>query len=177
LSKIIRFSLKALLWEETESLNEARFNSGACKCGSNFVYVFGGRDQFGFLNSIERFNIELKVWSTLKFKLPEGISNLHCFDLLMSGSSDAESIVVMGGMGLSKSSKINNIENSQTAISSSIIDQRSQKKFEVKTSAYLFNPLKGKWLKLKPLPVKKKLIDVNHNGNGKFFLFLSDSSQ
>jgi len=54
-----------------EDLTTARMNSSACVLQDIYVYVFGGLSNSNeFLNSIERFNSELKIWTPLNVLMP-----------------------------------------------------------------------------------------------------------
>jgi hypothetical protein len=55
-----RFSIRARKWElceDSERLNKGRINAAACKCGTKYVYLFGGLSaEDEFLDQIERYN-------------------------------------------------------------------------------------------------------------------------
>jgi len=65
-----KFSFKARKWIKIESINHARINASACKCGNKFIYLFGGLDKRDFLESVERFNLTLDIWTVMKIKMP-----------------------------------------------------------------------------------------------------------
>lgn len=70
LKSVEKFSFKARKWVNMESIIHGRINAAACKCGNKYIYLFGGLDNKDFLDSIERFNLTLDVWTVLKIKLP-----------------------------------------------------------------------------------------------------------
>ena len=92
LTSVEKFSYKARKWVLAESINHARINASATKCGSKYIYLFGGLDKKEFLDSIERFNMSLDVWTTLKVKLPQKMANMF------THSINNEYIIIMGGM-------------------------------------------------------------------------------
>lgn len=59
-------------WTEIAHLNEDRVSPGACSFQDKFVYVFGGyqldliEGKKNYLNSIEKYNIELNFWTLLE---------------------------------------------------------------------------------------------------------------
>lgn len=57
MKEVEKFSFKARKWVVAESINHARINAAACKCGSKYLYLFGGLDKKDFLDTIERFNL------------------------------------------------------------------------------------------------------------------------
>ena len=75
-------------------MNIARINATACKCGTKYIYLFGGLDiqKNEFTDNIERFNQELSIWTILTLKLPNKISNCFAFSL------NPEMILIMGGV-------------------------------------------------------------------------------
>lgn len=75
LKSVEKFSIKARKWLQVEPINIGRINSSACKCGHKYLYVFGGMDNRDFLDSIERFNLDLGIWTVLKIKLPIRMAN------------------------------------------------------------------------------------------------------
>jgi N-acetylneuraminic acid mutarotase len=92
LSSVEKFSFKARKWVMVENINHARINASACKCGPKYIYLFGGLDKRDFLDSIERFNLTLDIWTVLKIKLPTRLSNLYSFNM------NGDFIMIMGGM-------------------------------------------------------------------------------
>jgi hypothetical protein len=90
------FSTRARKWtvsEETQQLNKPRINAAACKCGSKYIYLFGGMGEDNeFLDSIERYNSELGIWTVLTVKLPQKVTNHYAF------SFNPQYIIILGGM-------------------------------------------------------------------------------
>jgi len=81
------------LCEESQVVAVPRINASACKCGTKHIYLFGGlqaEDQF--LDSIERYNIQLGIWTILDVRMPEKITNNFAF------SFNPDYIVILGGM-------------------------------------------------------------------------------
>jgi hypothetical protein len=72
LKSVERFSFDSKSWEYLEPVNIARINASACKCGTKYIYLFGGLDveKNEFTDSIERYNQQLKIWTILQLKLP-----------------------------------------------------------------------------------------------------------
>jgi N-acetylneuraminic acid mutarotase len=90
-----RFNMETNSWEQIEPVNIARLNASACKCGSKYIYLFGGLDveKNEMTDSIERYNTELHIWTTLsQIKLPAKISNCFAFCF------DPKFIIIMGGI-------------------------------------------------------------------------------
>jgi len=46
------------MWEFVEPIHCARINAAACKCGTKYIYLFGGMDveRNEFTDTIERYN-------------------------------------------------------------------------------------------------------------------------
>jgi N-acetylneuraminic acid mutarotase len=96
LAHVERFSSVNEDWKELAPMATKRINAGACSLGSNFIYVFGGRSEGDeFYDSIERYSIDMNIWTTLDFKLPKKLSNLYAFPFL---NGNQENIVVLGGI-------------------------------------------------------------------------------
>lgn len=66
LDSVERFSLEKQEWQMIANLNSRRINCGSCQIGLNHIFVFGGRNEVGFYDTVERFNIELNLWNLLK---------------------------------------------------------------------------------------------------------------
>jgi len=81
-------------WESIEPNNTARLNASACKCGQKYIYLFGGLnvEKNEFTDSIERYNNQLQIWTTLTVKFPVKISNSFAF------SFNPNFILIMGGI-------------------------------------------------------------------------------
>ena len=48
-----------------------RVNASACKCGPTHIYLFGGLSaEDDFLDTIERYNTKLGIWTILDVKMP-----------------------------------------------------------------------------------------------------------
>jgi N-acetylneuraminic acid mutarotase len=84
--------------DKSQRLITPRMNASACKCGPKHIYIFGGLTQDPatgssiFLDSIERYNTVLNIWTQLQIRLPQKISNNFAF------SFSADYIVLLGGM-------------------------------------------------------------------------------
>jgi hypothetical protein len=65
-----KFLLKAKKWVISDNINIGRINASACKCGNKYLYLFGGLDSKDFLDTIERYNSVLMIWTVLKIKMP-----------------------------------------------------------------------------------------------------------
>ena len=93
LSSCERFSLKSWKWEVIEDLNTPRMNASACVLADIYVYVFGGLTNSNeFLNSIEWFNSDLKIWTPLNIIMPSKISNTFAVPI------NEEEIIIFGGL-------------------------------------------------------------------------------
>lgn len=76
-------------------MNTERINPGCCTFDKQYVYVFGGRSadaRADFYDSIERFNVDLNLWSFFKIRLPEKLCNLYAFTV------KKDYIMVLGGL-------------------------------------------------------------------------------
>jgi N-acetylneuraminic acid mutarotase len=148
INSVEKFSFKARKWVFAESINHARINAASCKCGSKYIYLFGGLDQKDFLDTIERFNLQLDIWTVLKVRMPHKIANLFSFSL------NSEYIIIMGGM------KKKDEE---------FVPKESKKIYELENRSYAFKTSNLKWKDLKAFPFKKKFGNITYNGFGKFF--------
>lgn len=99
------FNIRARKWQlfggvgdKHQQLITSRINASACKCGPKHIYIFGGLTQDPatgqsiFLDSIERYNTQLSIWTQLQIRLPQRISNNFAF------SFSEDYIVLLGGM-------------------------------------------------------------------------------
>ena len=87
--------MEGRVWREHSSMNVERINPGCCTFEKQYVYVFGGRSadaRSDFFDSIERFNVDLNLWSFFKIRLPEKLCNLFAFTV------KNDFILVMGGL-------------------------------------------------------------------------------
>ena len=156
LKSVEKFSVKARKWVQVEPINLGRINASATKCGSKYIYVFGGMDNRDFIDSIERFNLDLGIWTVLKVKLPVRMANHFAYSL------NPEHIVIMGGM------KRKNEE---------FVPKETKKSFELENRVFVLKTSNFKWKELKPFPFKKKLSNVVYNDYGKFFCFIIESNR
>lgn len=94
LTEVERYCVETRSWETVEPNNIARLNASACKCGSKYIYLFGGLnvEKNEFTDSIERYNNQLSIWTTLPVKLQVKLSNSFAF------SFNPNFILVMGGI-------------------------------------------------------------------------------
>ena len=156
LKSVEKFSIKARKWVPVEGINHGRINAGACKCGKKYIYVFGGMDIRDFIDGVERFNLELGIWTVMKVKLPVRMANVFAYSL------NPENIVVMGGL------KRKHEE---------FMPSESRKTFELENRVFVLKTNNFKWKDLKPFPFKKKLSNVVYNDFGKFFCFIIESNR
>ena len=62
---------KWTLCEESQVMAIPRVNASACKCGPTHIYLFGGLSaEDEFLDTIERYNTKLGIWTILDVKMP-----------------------------------------------------------------------------------------------------------
>jgi hypothetical protein len=148
MNSVEKFSFKARKWVTSESINSPRINAAACKCGQRYIYLFGGLDKKDFLDTIERFNLQLDIWTVMKVRMPCKISNLFSYSI------NNDYIVIMGGMRKKDEE---------------FIPKESKKIYELENRVFAFKTSNQKWKDLKPFPFKKKLGSVIYNGFGKFF--------
>ena len=86
-------SRKWVLCDESQVINIPRVNASACKCGPKHIYLFGGLSADDeFLDSVERYNTQLGIWTVLDVKIPFRISNNFAF------SFNQDFIIILGGM-------------------------------------------------------------------------------
>ena len=112
-------------------------------------------DNRDFIDTLERFNLDLGIWTVLKVKLPIRMANHFSFSL------NPENIVIMGGM------KRKNED---------YLPKESKKSFELENRIWVLKTTNFKWKELKPFPFKKKLSNVVYNDYGKFFCFIIESN-
>ncbi len=87
-----RYDLENKEWYPLAPLNYRRLNCSACMVGTNHIFVFGGRNEDTFYDSVERLNIELNLWNLLIIKMPVRICNTFAFMF------SEENIILMGGL-------------------------------------------------------------------------------
>jgi len=147
-NSVERFSFKARKWVMAESINHARINAAACKCGNKYIYLFGGLDKKDFLDSIERYNLQLEIWTLIKVKMPSRVANLFAFSI------NSDYIVIMGGMKKK---------------AEELVPKESKKVYELDNRVFALKTSNLKWKDLKAFPFKKKFGSICYNGFGKFF--------
>ena len=148
---------KWILCEESQVVAVPRINASACKCGPKHIYLFGGISaEDNFLDSIERYNTQLGIWTVLDVKMPQKITNNFAF------SFNQNYIVIFGGM-MKKDEKF--------------VPRESQKIYELQDRVYVLKTKNQTWKDLKPFPFKKKLGNVIYNNHGKFFCFVIESNK
>ena len=90
------FSIRSRKWqlcEDSQVINVPRINASACRCGPKHIYLFGGlSEEDEFLDSVERYNIQLGIWTVLDIKMPQKVTNNFAF------SFNPDYIVILGGM-------------------------------------------------------------------------------
>jgi N-acetylneuraminic acid mutarotase len=159
-----RFSYQTQRWERLAEMKIARINPGVCSTSNNYIYVFGGRSLGEeFYDTIERFNIELNLWSILRVKMPYGLCNLYCFTF-----QKEDRIVILGGLKKkqAKNKILDTLLNQQHGGGDSEIDK----------NVYMFNTFKEVWYKLRPIDTEQGGMKVAHavsapESNGKIFIF------
>ena len=108
------------------------------------------------MDSVERYNTQLGIWTILDVKMPQKITNNYAF------SFNQDYIVILGGM-LRKDDKF--------------VPRESQKVYELQDRVYVLKIKNFTWKDLKPFPFKKKLGNVVYNNHGKFFCFVVESNK
>eukprot|EP00347_Sterkiella_histriomuscorum_P013856 403363103 len=156
IKSVEKYSFKARKWAKIESINHARINASACKCGPKYLYLFGGLDKHNFLDSIERFNLTLDIWTVMKIKLPQRMANFFSFSL------NKDYIIIMGGMKKKQEE---------------YVPKESRKTFEIESRVFALKTSNSKWKDLKPFPFKKKFGNIVYNGFGKFFCFVIENNK
>ncbi|KAG1674095.1 Kelch-like protein 1 [Nymphon striatum] len=65
-------------WRPLLKMKEERFCAGSCYDNNKFIYVVGGRDlrNYNYLTSMERFDVEIGQWLTLKSSIGVGREGL-----------------------------------------------------------------------------------------------------
>lgn len=148
INSVEKFSFKARKWVLAEPINHARINASATKCGNKYIYLFGGLDKKDFLDTIERFNLQLDIWTVLKIRMPNRLANTFSFSI------NSEYIIIMGGMKKKPEE---------------LVPRESKKVFELENRVFAFKTTTMKWKDLKPFPFKKKFGNIYYNNFGKFF--------
>ena len=79
--------------DATQLVNVPRINASACKCGPKHIYLFGGMSaEDEILNVIERYNMQLKIWTVLEIQMPYRVANSFAF------SFSPDYIIILGGL-------------------------------------------------------------------------------
>jgi hypothetical protein len=119
--------------------------------------LFGGLSaEDEFLDSIERYNVQLKIWTIMDVKMPMKVSNHYSFCF------NPNYIIILGGL-MKKSEQF--------------VPRESSKMFELQDRVYILKTKNFSWKDLKPFPFKKKLGQVIYNNHGKFFCFVVESNK
>ncbi|TNV72831.1 hypothetical protein FGO68_gene4104 [Halteria grandinella] len=79
-------------WDMVASMNKARAFAGACVLEQQYIYAFGGLNDFEMLMTIEKYDSITDTWITLHYKLPYPLTN-HA-----AVATDKRNILIMGGM-------------------------------------------------------------------------------
>lgn len=163
MKEVERYSMETKDWVHVADMNIARINPGACSTGQRYIYVFGGRSQGEeFYDTIERYNVDLNLWSVLRVTMPVGLCNLHCFTFLKE-----DRIVILGGL------KRKVTKNKMQA---AIEAHSGGGDSEIDRNVYMFNTFREVWYKLRPLDTEHGDLKVSHavsapESKGKIYLF------
>lgn len=79
-------------WEMVASMNKARSFFGSCVLEQQYIYTFGGYNDYEMLLTIEKYDSITDTWITLHYKQPYPLAN-HA-----AVSIDKRNILIMGGM-------------------------------------------------------------------------------
>ena len=158
LSDCERFSIKGHNWMPIEHLNVPRINMGSCLVSKKYLYVFGGSDENGILDSIERYNSSLDVWTLLQVKMQSKVTNLFAHAI------NEDAIIVLGGVKRKTLTFVNP-------------NREAKKEYETESKVHIFKPSKLKWKELKAFPFRKKISNILYNDNGKLFCFIIESNR
>lgn len=77
-------------------MEHARSFFGIVAIQNQFIFVFGGMKDHQFLDSIERYDDIVQVWSTIKLKLRTPLAKIGATSLASTGQENK--VVIFGGM-------------------------------------------------------------------------------
>ena len=110
------------------------------------------------MDHIERYNIVLDIWTSLKVKMPVKLSNHFVFAI------NSECILLMGGMKRKQEDK---------SVDAGV---PAGAQFELESRVFVFKTSKQSWKDLKPFPFKKKFANIVYNNHGKFFCMVLEQN-
>ena len=135
-------------WSKVEAtLNTPRINGSATQHQNKYIYLFGGLSTT-LIDSIERLNTHLNVWTLLKIKMPSKVSNLFAFSI------NEQNIVILGGLKRKEDK---------------FVPKDSKQVFELENRVFVFKTQSLKWKELKSFPFQKKISQIEYNNHGKFY--------
>lgn len=79
-------------WSHTNQMNEPRAFCSYVTFNSQYIYVFGGMQDYVVLDSIEKYDTIADTWTTMYFKLPRPLAKLG--SVLLHDNA----ILIAGGM-------------------------------------------------------------------------------
>ena len=95
-------------WEKIASLNQERCTSPAIVFEDSFIYVFGGYEGSGRIDSIEQYDVQNDQWSILPVKFPLSIE--AATTTLISSNE----VIILGGHDNSAGTKDSMMLNLET---------------------------------------------------------------
>eukprot|EP01022_Parablepharisma_sp_SALTPOND_P025406 TRINITY_DN5923_c0_g1_i2.p1 TRINITY_DN5923_c0_g1~~TRINITY_DN5923_c0_g1_i2.p1 ORF type:complete len:432 (+),score=31.74 TRINITY_DN5923_c0_g1_i2:1179-2474(+) len=159
IGKCERMHIQTKKWEEIEPLNVPRMNTAAIRIGEKYVYIFGGQSDKGFLDSIERYNLDLNIWTLLDVSLPTRVSNLT---VLQASNS---TLILLGGLKYVR--KI--ITEGER--------EREEYRPEIDKNAYFFDLFKQELIVRLFCQFKKKLQSAQVNGKGHIYCLYMNNNR
>jgi hypothetical protein len=156
-----RMQILAKSWEEIEPLNIPRLNAAASRVGDKYIYLFGGTTERGFVDIIERYNMDLNIWTQLDIALPERMSNLTVLPI------GAHMLMLFGGLKY----------NRAPALADDKGRGSEQPRQELDKNVYLFDTHKHNVMMRAFCQFKKKLQSAQINGRGHIYCLYMNSNQ
>jgi len=159
ISKCERLYIQSRKWEAIESINVGRINTAAIKITENYVYCFGGQSAEGFLNSIERYNVDLNVWSLLEVSLPDLITNATALQI------SSNHIMLLGGLKCVTRVTVEGEKETEETLP------------EIDKNAYFFDMVKQEIVVRVFCQFRKKLQSAQINGKGYIYCLYMNNNR
>ena len=93
-----KFSISSQEWIEVSPMNTSRAFFGACTIMDQFIYVFGGLNDFKMLKSFEKYDDIVNSWTSILLELPTPLAKMGVVPLAEAGNYEKTEIMILGGM-------------------------------------------------------------------------------
>ena len=102
-----KYSIEMDIWTPIKDLNYPRAYASACSVkNNNYIYIFGGLQDYQILAAIEQYDVMLETWTELNILMPSRIIKFGCVAI------NSSEIIIAGGIfGDNKNEQFSYVNN------------------------------------------------------------------